>query len=96
MVTTWQKWDLSVLGEVNAVAFNIVGTNDLYGQWGLNTPAYFAYDDVAVRFSKDDTALPNSPITSSPNSQKVFHKGQVLILRDGNLYTLTGQSITKF
>ena len=101
VVTTWQKWDLSVLGEVNAIAFNIVGTNDLYGQWGLNAPAYFAYDDVAVRFSKDDTALPHLSTLQGGaggglNGQKILHNSQLLILRDGNLYTLTGQSITKF
>ena len=96
LLTEWKKWDLSVLGEVYAVAFNIVGTNDLYGQWGLNAPAYFAYDDVAVRFPKDDTALPNSPIASSPNSQKVVHNGQLLIIRDGKIYNTMGQSLTNF
>ncbi|MBQ9144076.1 MAG: DUF4465 domain-containing protein, partial [Paludibacteraceae bacterium] len=93
LLTDWQKWDLSVLGEVNAVAFNIVGTLDLYGQWGLNAPAYFAYDDVAVRFPKDDTALPNSPIASSPKSQKVLCDGQLLILRDGKTYNMMGAEI---
>lgn len=63
VVTTWQKWDLSVLGEVVSVAFNLVGSADLYGDWGLNAPAYFAYDDIAVRFDKNDqTALFNSPL----------------------------------
>ena len=96
LLTEWKKWDLSVLGEVNAVAFNIVGTNDLYGQWGLNAPAYFAYDDVAVRFSKDDTALPHLSNNSTHNSKFIIQNSQLLILRDGNLYTLTGQSITNF
>ncbi len=46
--TTWEKWDLSVLGKVQKVTFNLTGTD--VGDYGLNTPAYFAYDDVAVRF----------------------------------------------
>lgn len=92
VVTTWQKWDLSVLGEVNALAFNLVGTTDLYGQWGLSTPAYFAYDDVAVRFSKDETALPT--IQSPTNScRKILHNSQVLFLRDNKAYTMMGQEI---
>ena len=96
VVTTWQKWDLSVLGEVVSVGFNLVGSADLYGDWGLNAPGYFAYDDVAVRFQKDDTALPNSPIASSPNSQKVFHNGQILIIHNGKTYNTMGQSLANF
>ncbi len=49
-VETWSKWDLSSLGEVVKVAFNLVGSEDTYGAYGLVVPGYFAYDDVAVRF----------------------------------------------
>jgi len=49
-VTEWTKWDLTVLGKVAKVQFNLVGSDDLYGQWGLGAPGYFAYDDIAVRF----------------------------------------------
>ncbi|MDE5709081.1 MAG: DUF4465 domain-containing protein [Alistipes sp.] len=44
----WTKWDLSSLGEVVKIEFNIEGTKK--NDYGLTTPAYFAYDDVAVRF----------------------------------------------
>lgn len=50
IVSDWTRWDLSDLGEVAKVEFNIDGSDDLRGEWGLNTPAYFAIDDVAVRF----------------------------------------------
>ena len=49
-VTEWTKWDLSSLGKVVKVAFNLVGSDDMVGSYGLAVPAYFAYDDVAVRF----------------------------------------------
>jgi hypothetical protein len=49
-VTEWTKWDLTGLGKVAKVQFNLVGSDDLYGQWGLGAPGYFAYDDIAVRF----------------------------------------------
>lgn len=92
VVTTWQKWDLSVLGEVVSVAFNLVGSADLYGDWGLNAPAYFAYDDIAVRFDKNDqTALFNSHTASFPNSRKVLNNGQLLIFRNGKTYSIMGQ-----
>lgn len=47
-IKDWTKFDLSPLGEVNKVTFNIMGTND--NGAGFSQPAYFAYDDVAVRF----------------------------------------------
>lgn len=50
IVTDWTKWDLSVLGEVVRVEFNLVACYEGYGRYGLVIPAYFAYDDVAVRF----------------------------------------------
>ncbi|MBR2168812.1 MAG: DUF4465 domain-containing protein [Alistipes sp.] len=49
IIKEWTKWDLSKLGEVEKIAFNISASEDQYGEWGLNCPAYFAYDDVAVR-----------------------------------------------
>lgn len=50
MITDWTKWDLSVLGEVVRVEFNLVACDNGYGIYGNVIPAYFAYDDVAVRF----------------------------------------------
>lgn len=49
-VTTWEKWDLSSLGKVAKITFNFSASDDQSGSYGLNTPAYFAYDDVTVKF----------------------------------------------
>ena len=49
-VSEWTRWDLSGLGKVAKVRFNLVGSDDLYGDYGLGAPGYFAYDDVTVRF----------------------------------------------
>lgn len=49
-LTEWAKWDLTPLGKVAKVAFNFAASEDQSGQYGLNCPAYFAYDDVTVRF----------------------------------------------
>lgn len=49
-VTEWTRFDLWQLGAVARVEFNLKGSDDLYGDYGLNAPAYFAFDDVAVRF----------------------------------------------
>ena len=50
IITDWTKWDLSGLGKVVRVEFNLVAYDNGYGRYGLVLPAYFAYDDVAVRF----------------------------------------------
>ena len=76
IVMDWTKWDLSVLGKVLKVAFNVTGSND--NGYGFSQPAYFAYDDVAVRFEKDET--PVSSVLLSQNE---------LTLTEGNTATLT-------
>ncbi len=50
VVTDWQKWDLSGLGEVVKVRFNFEYSENMGGDYGFTIPGYFAYDDVAVRF----------------------------------------------
>ena len=56
-VTSWTRWDLSGLGYVDKVVFSLIGSDELYSDYGfgpmLNTPTYFAIDDVAVRYYPD-------------------------------------------
>jgi hypothetical protein len=47
IVTEWTWVDLSSLGEVTALRFNMQGSD--VGEYGLNTPAYFAFDNLAVK-----------------------------------------------
>lgn len=54
IVTDWTQWDLSGLGAVTKVTFNVTGSSD--NGYGFSQPAYFAYDDVAVRFPKEAPA----------------------------------------
>ena len=58
IVEEWTKWDLSSLGKVELVEFSIDGTD--VGAYGLNQPAYFAYDNVAVRFELENADIPAS------------------------------------
>ena len=51
VIKDWTKWDLSVLGEVVSIQFNVCGDND--NNYGFSQPAYLMYDDVAVRFPKE-------------------------------------------
>ena len=93
-IQEWSLWDLSGLGNVLRVEFNLVGSDELYASgYGLGAPGYFAYDNVAVRFTGHSTALPHTPITSSSNSQKILRNGQLIILREGKCYSITGQEL---
>lgn len=47
-IQEWTKWDLSPLGKVLMIEFNMAGDSD--NGYGFSQPAYFCYDDVAVRF----------------------------------------------
>ncbi len=49
-ITTWEKFDLSGLGKVARIEFNFDASEDMKGSYGLNCPAYFAYDNVTVQF----------------------------------------------
>ena len=46
----WVQFDLSSLGKVKKVVFNMYSSTDLHNGQGMAAPAYFAYDDVAVWF----------------------------------------------
>lgn len=48
----WQTIDLTSLGEVDGLMFTM-NSNDV-GTYGINQPTYFAFDNVKVRFAKDD------------------------------------------
>ncbi len=47
IVDTWTKIDLSPLGPANKIVFELSSSDS--GTWGMNTPAYFCLDDVAIR-----------------------------------------------
>lgn len=47
-IQDWTRFDLTPLGKVAKVEFNVAGDTD--NGYGFSHPAYFCYDDVAVRF----------------------------------------------
>lgn len=66
IVTDWTKFDLSGLGAVTKVEFNVTGSSD--NGYGFSQPAYFAYDDVAVRFD------PNACVHTDENKDRKCDK----------------------
>ena len=85
----WTQVPLSSLGKTARLSFSMTSTD--IGAWGANTPLYFALDALTIN-TEMPTALPNSPITS-PKSQKIWHEGQLMILREGKCYTILGAKI---
>lgn len=49
-ITEWTKVDLTSLGKVDEVRFDMGGT--IRNSYGFYAPSYFAYDDIAIRFDK--------------------------------------------
>lgn len=57
----WTKWDLSSLGAIEKLEFNMYGEGlGSDNGYGLSQPAYFAWDDMAVRFPVETPAEPTS------------------------------------
>ncbi len=46
IITTWEPWDLSPLGEVESLYFTLDSSDT--GLWGMNTPAYFALSGMSL------------------------------------------------
>jgi hypothetical protein len=46
IVNQWTEWDLSALKDAKDVYFNLTSTDA--GEWGMNTPGYFAVDHLTL------------------------------------------------
>ena len=84
----WIKVPLTALGQAAGLSFRMTTTD--IGQFGENTPMYFALDGLTV--NTDDTALPQ--ISTQPKKEtKILLQQQIYILRGSELYTPLGQRI---
>ena len=50
LTTEWTAWDLSALGKVVKVQFNILGGPST--PYGMTTPKYFAIDDITIEWEQ--------------------------------------------
>ena len=44
--TSWKEISLSKLGAIRSLSFSMSGSDS--SEWGLNTPTYFAIDNIVV------------------------------------------------
>ena len=50
LIKSWTAWDLSALGEVVKVRFDMTGGPAT--EYGMTIPTYYAVDDVVVEWEK--------------------------------------------
>ena len=86
----WTKVDLTPLGKCAALSFRMTSPDT--GQWGMNTPAYFALDALTVSSESTTTALQQTE-AEQPKAIKRFINGQLYIEQNNRLYTLTGVAL---
>jgi hypothetical protein len=48
IITTWTKVDLWSLGSVTEIKFDLESSDNDPNGWGMNTPAYFCFDNLAI------------------------------------------------
>lgn len=85
----WVKVPLTALGKAAGLAFRMTTTD--IGEYGSNTPLYFALDALTVRVPVNTSVL--SIVDSNPTyrGRKVMVGSHLMIDYNGEVYTLMGQ-----
>lgn len=65
ILNTWKKFDLSVLKPANSLSFKIESSDN--GSFGMNTPAYFALDNLSFSSTLAVSTLDKSTFKMYPN-----------------------------
>jgi len=82
----WEKVSLSSLGKAAGLSFRMTTTD--IGDYGANTPMYFALDGLTVN-SEQPAAL-HDIIAPTTNTQKIIRNGELLIIYGEQTYSITG------
>jgi hypothetical protein len=85
----WVKVPLTALGKTAGLSFRMTTTD--MGDYGANTPMYFALDGLTVN-TEPTTDVQNIPI-SSHIGMKIVRNNQLYILRGETLFTPLGQEV---
>ncbi len=91
IVKDWTSVDLSSLGAINKIRFELSSSDN--GQFGMNTPAYLALDNVSFGFaSVNENLVKKFSVYPNPSNgviafDEVFENGEV------SVYNLSGQAV---
>jgi len=83
IVKDWTWCDLTDLGSVDAIGFELTSSDT--GAWGMNTPAYFCFDELGADTS---TSIQRVQTERKP-ARKAIVNGKLIIGESG--YNLWGQ-----
>lgn len=74
IIDSWETVDLTSLGAVRYLEFTLESSDE--GDWGMNTPAYFALDDLIYgSLSLNETVANNLTVYPNPASETITFKG---------------------
>jgi hypothetical protein len=82
----WVKVPLTALNQAMGLSFRMTTTD--IGEYGANTPMYFALDGLTVN-TEPVTAVGHvslAPVTTT----KILEQGRLVIMRNGRKYSVTG------
>lgn len=96
----WQWVDLSSLGEIDGLQFELTSTKR--NNWGMTTATYFCIDNLGGQASEctlgamsvvtpEPTAIHNNEAEISV--KKMIRNGRVVIIREGKMFDLTGRAL---
>jgi len=88
--TGWTRVDLSSIGKCFALGFTMTSTDK--GEYGANTPTYFAMDGLAIS-TQEVTSGIDAVSAHNSDIRKIIVNGELLIVRDGIRYTVQGQRV---
>jgi hypothetical protein len=90
IVNTWQWVDLSALGNVDSLTFDL-SSSDTVGGFGMNNPSYFAMDNLTT---SEETAIQplalHLNLTISPNPARNYLSVQAGVPVDIEVYNVRG------
>ena len=85
----WEKVPLIALGKAVGLSFSMTTTD--IGQFGANTPLYFALDALTVN-TEPLTAL-HTPTSPMSDTRLIMRNANLYILHNGKTYTIEGKQI---
>ena len=86
---SWEKVPLTALGKAVGLSFSMTTTD--IGQFGANTPLYFALDALTVN-TEPLTAL-HTPTSPMSDTRLIMRNANLYILHNGKTYTIEGKQI---
>ena len=99
-INEWTYVDLSSFGTVDAIKFALSSTDN--GDYGMNTPAYFAMDNfgaampegyIAPEKAEFDLSEAISNTNAAEKAVKMIRNGQVVIVRGDKTFNILGAEL---